>query len=401
MLTPETLHIGLFCDVERRSGVYSYTRALAEQLSAHRFSVELVTIAPTVETQQNLADLRLHCQRVTVLPAYIDDGSRIRQLAQVLADRNFDIFIPNYRETTYAACASGLATSDTKVIGICHNDHESYYRLLERYSDAIEAFVAPTQKVAQELCRIIPSRAEDVRAIPHGIATSTTQRADFSGGPIRLIYHGRLMEEQKATSQLVAVAAELRARGVPFHMTLLGDVADGTNYADMIAQQGLTEHIQLRPSVGPAELNEILAQHHVALLSSQYEGFCLSLAEGMGLGLVGVAMQCGGVIEEYLHDGENGFLVPWGDAAALAQRIEQLSQDQNLWRQMSRSAAESIRSGYSLAAFGQHYAQWMSEIADRETLRRWPRWRPIVVDPQQQRLEAALDFAGRTLGIWN
>jgi len=325
----------------------------------------------------------------------------VRQLANVLKERAFDLFVPNYRETTYAACASGLASTQTKVVGICHNDHESYYRLLERYSEVIEAFVAPTQKVSRELQRLLPARAGDMRWIPHGIAAASEPVADYHGGPIQLIYHGRLMEEQKATSQLIALAAALRTRGVPFQLTLLGDVADETNYAALVSERGLGGQIVLHPSVGPAELHAILAQHHVAVLSSQYEGFCLSLAEAMSQGLVGVAMQCGGVIEEYLRDNANGFLVPWGDVDAMAERIERLARDRALWRQLSRAAADTIRQSYSLDSFGDRYAELLCELAGRDTLRRWPRWRPVVIDPEQQRVEAAVDLAGRALGIWN
>jgi glycosyltransferase involved in cell wall biosynthesis len=55
--------------------------------------------------------------------------------------------------------------------------------------------------------------------------------------------------------------------------------------------------------------------------------------EAMRNALPVVAFEAGG-IRDWLHDGENGFLVPWMDTDIFAEKIDALLADKNLARSM-------------------------------------------------------------------
>lgn len=78
----------------------------------------------------------------------------------------------------------------------------------------------------------------------------------------------------------------------------------------------------------------------VLFIPSRYEGFSLSLIEGMSQGLVPVAYPVG-VVPEIIQDGENGFIVRDQDAAK--NRIRELVENKILREKMSLKAVETAQ----------------------------------------------------------
>lgn len=139
---------------------------------------------------------------------------------------------------------------------------------------------------------------------------------------------------------------------------------------------------------------------HVEILTSEFEGFCLSLAESMGAGMPGVAMECGGVIEEYLHDGENGFVVPQGDLDAMADKIVLLQSNPDLWKKLSIAARKQIHDNYNLELFGKRYSELFCTLNNSDkTFRRWSAIRPVFVSNESV-CSRIVEKCGKTLKIW-
>jgi glycosyltransferase involved in cell wall biosynthesis len=73
---------------------------------------------------------------------------------------------------------------------------------------------------------------------------------------------------------------------------------------------------------------------------SSYEGFGIVYLEAMHFGLPAIAGTIGAA-QELVHHDHNGFLVPPGDAAALARYISLLMADRELLLKMSLTAHRS------------------------------------------------------------
>ncbi len=84
-----------------------------------------------------------------------------------------------------------------------------------------------------------------------------------------------------------------------------------------------------------------LAASDVFALTSLWEGLPRALVEALRTGLPAVCYATDGVVD-VLRDGENGFLVPAGDAEALADRVVRLLTDADLRRRLGAAAAGSI-----------------------------------------------------------
>lgn len=92
--------------------------------------------------------------------------------------------------------------------------------------------------------------------------------------------------------------------------------------------------------LAPAQdkIRDIYARCDVWLCCSKSEGFGLPALEAMACRTPVVSTRSGGP-EDFIVDGFNGYLVPVGDASALAERASRvLLADRNTWRQMSDNA---------------------------------------------------------------
>ncbi len=80
-----------------------------------------------------------------------------------------------------------------------------------------------------------------------------------------------------------------------------------------------------------------MQESHLLVTPSSYEGFGIVYLEAMGFGLPAIGGRAGGA-GEVITPGENGFLIQPGDAAWLAEILEQLAADRERLAQMGAAA---------------------------------------------------------------
>ncbi len=111
------------------------------------------------------------------------------------------------------------------------------------------------------------------------------------------------------------------------------------------------------------ELPKLLCGHSIAFVPSLSEGFSLALVEVMACGLAPIASDIPGN-RETVHDGENGVLIPPGDAAAAAAAIERLRGDRELLERL-REAARAVGERYSWKRIAADTAAAYEEASER------------------------------------
>jgi glycosyltransferase involved in cell wall biosynthesis len=98
-----------------------------------------------------------------------------------------------------------------------------------------------------------------------------------------------------------------------------------------------------------SDIPEITAILDIAVLPSFYEGMGRVILEAMAAGKPVVASRVGGIVE-LVEEGVTGFLVPPGDSAALADRLDRLVSDPELRERFGRLAAKRTGEHFSAAA---------------------------------------------------
>ena len=91
------------------------------------------------------------------------------------------------------------------------------------------------------------------------------------------------------------------------------------------------------------------------------EGLGLSALEAMALGLPVVATKVGGLTDAVEH-GYSGFLVPPGDATAMAKRLRQLIDDPELAKRMGVAAHAAVKDRFSLERMLEQVAEIYREV---------------------------------------
>jgi glycosyltransferase involved in cell wall biosynthesis len=128
------------------------------------------------------------------------------------------------------------------------------------------------------------------------------------------------LEPWKGFSDLVAAIAELARRGRDVRLIILGEGSLRSEIEDQVGRLGLANTVRLP---GTAD-NPLKYFRHADLfvLSSTVEGMPNVLVEAMMCGCTVVATDCPTGPRELLQDGRFGYLVPVGDANAIASGIE-------------------------------------------------------------------------------
>jgi glycosyltransferase involved in cell wall biosynthesis len=179
-----------------------------------------------------------------------------------------------------------------------------------------------------------------------------------SGGAVpRVLFLSNLIAD-KGPLVLVEAIAALHRRGVAIEATFAGAAGDGGTVEDFhaaVARHGLADRVRYVGPVFDAAKHALFASHDAFALPSARDAFALVLLEAMQHGLPTVTTTVG-ALPEIVVDGETGFLVPPGDVAALADRLEQLATRPELRHRLGAAARQRYRERFTLEAFEQRLA---------------------------------------------
>ena len=106
------------------------------------------------------------------------------------------------------------------------------------------------------------------------------------------------------------------------------------------------------------EIDKVLQTKSIYALSSRNEGFPNSLIEAMSQGCACVAFDCKTGPNEIIDDGESGLLAHDGDVDDIADKLQQLIEDENLRHRLSKGAIEKANE-FDKKSF---FAKWDSLI---------------------------------------
>jgi glycosyltransferase involved in cell wall biosynthesis len=179
-----------------------------------------------------------------------------------------------------------------------------------------------------------------------------------------------VLRPEKNPVQLVEAVARLRARGIPARALLIGDGPE----------RGRVEAAARAMGAGPAptvtgyqqDVRPLLGACDAVALCSRSEAFSLAALEAMALARPVVHPAVGGG-PELIRPGEEGFLFPAGDTAALVERLAALS-DPAARRRMGEAARAAVEARFSERAMVERYERTFLELdanrSRRENLRR-------------------------------
>jgi D-inositol-3-phosphate glycosyltransferase len=158
-------------------------------------------------------------------------------------------------------------------------------------------------------------------------APALRERLAPDGAPL-LLYVGRMVTF-KGLDHLLDALALLKCTPAP-RLLLAGDGPHRASLERRARELGIEGRVRFLGAVANADLPRYHAVSDAFVVpSTDHETFCIAACEAMACARPVVAARTGG-LPEVVRDGETGYLVPPGDAAALAERIGALLEDAGL-----------------------------------------------------------------------
>ncbi len=202
-----------------------------------------------------------------------------------------------------------------------------------------------------------------VHFAPPGIDTETYHPGDSgeSKGDYILCV-GRLDDSRKNVRLLFEAYAQLRQRLNDAPRLVLAGLSGPTEQDWARAETlGIRDHVEMHTDVPEDELAALYRNAQLFVLSSNEEGLGLVLAEAMASGTPVVSTDCGGP-STLIEDGQTGFLVRTGDAAALADRMAHVLTHPEKARALGQAGRERVAAEFSVQAAGERFLRMYDEL---------------------------------------
>lgn len=211
----------------------------------------------------------------------------------------------------------------------------------------------------------IPKLADKHLVISCGTPLYDGNKAMYNG-KMKVIYAGRIEIEQKQILLLTKAFIDASYLLTEIEFNIYGN---GRYENQVIAN--IEEHsnvnVNFKGPVAASQIQEVMAQHHIFTLMSDYEGMPVALMEAMACGLVPVCLHEDSGVNEIIIDGYNGFIVK-DRYADYQSKLKILQTNPELWQQMSNNAVKTIREKYSADVTHEKWAEFLSSFNANVTL---------------------------------
>lgn len=174
-------------------------------------------------------------------------------------------------------------------------------------------------------------------------------RAELGVRGVTFVYVGRLWTGKGLTYLLDAFAQLQQTQAVEVSLLLVGDGVDEELLRAQVLANGL-HNVVFRGFEHYDVLPRLYASADVFVFPTLGDPFGMVVLEAMACRLPVIATTASGEIADRVVEGENGYLVPPADAAALCGQMSRLAHDHALRRRMGDASGERVA--------GQSPAQW-------------------------------------------
>jgi glycosyltransferase involved in cell wall biosynthesis len=187
------------------------------------------------------------------------------------------------------------------------------------------AAACPTRRSAYACCAPSFDRNDELRRV-------------WRTRPLRLLYCGRVEQEDKRVLDLLPFIDGASRAGVPFTLTVAGTGSQLARLRHGLASRPHAGRVRLAGQIAPAQMPALYSEHDVLIQPSSTEGLSNALLEAMAAGLVPVVTRTrSGIAGVVTHD-TNAITVPVGDVEAMVSAVALLSSSPSVLERMGRAA---------------------------------------------------------------
>ncbi len=329
---------------------------------ANHCEVAVCCIKQTGELQASLdRRIRVHCMNS-------GEGNHVLlpfKLALLVRGGRFDV-VHSHTWGVYIESAFGALLGGARIL--VHTVHGQYLyyapglasRLKRRLRHFVERMLARAHRrivtVSDAIQKYVRAEvgipAARLLTIHNGVSDAQhTSRPYRSGMPAVFITVGRLVAVKNYAMLLRAFADVVRLHPVS-RLVVVGDGPERSALEALTDELGISGRVEFLGFRQDVQL--LLQEADIFVLSSRYEGISIALLEAMRAGLPAIATRVGGMAE-VLVDGETGILVPGDHQEAMAQAMITLAQSPAERRRLGDQGYARMRDSFSMSVMVERY----------------------------------------------
>lgn len=337
----------LYCiDSLLRGGTELQLTGLIERLDPEEFQPYLLTIRAT--------DVTLtpgNCEHLAWDVPKLFNGSGIKailQLARWLKREEIDIVQTFFQDSTiFAGIAAKLAGTPVRIascrdLGFWSNRKQ---RLLMRsVYPLMNAYICNADIVREHFITHFGLSAKRAKVLRNGIDVEALTFVEHTGQATHIGIVGNMTRQVKRTDLFIRAAGIVAVNHPEVTWHIIGDGHLRTELEQLAKDCNVFDKIVFAGRV--ANVADYLSCLDIGVICSDSEGLSNALLEYLLKGTAAVATAVGGNVE-LIDDGTTGLLVPPDDAAALADALKRLVENNQLRQTLARTARTKIEREYN------------------------------------------------------
>lgn len=263
---------------------------------------------------------------------------RVRKLHRIWKEESPDLVLSCVGKNNFMAIVTTMFTKTKPVVSVVGEAKEEYPNRLMRFLANLLFPYASGVILQTERSRSFFSEKVSRTAVilPNSLNPLFLRKRFQGEREKRIVSVGRL-DANKNHEMMIRAFASLADRYPEYTLTIYGEGELREVLQKLIGSLDLENRVFL-PGVIP-DVADKIEKAAVFLLTSYSEGISNALIEAMALGLPVIATDVpSGGTQELIRHGENGWIIPTGDARALEKAMDTLLSDRKLAEELGKEA---------------------------------------------------------------
>lgn len=363
-------------------GTSAWIRWLLPELNRRGIESDCLCFLHTGEKGPTVSHLERNGVRCSIYKGSHTIEDRVEWIHKEFAMHRPKVFVPNEVPAAYHAIG-WLKQRGVRCVGVIHAQSAAAYAMPKLFAGpdvrrALDAVVCVSKEIERDI-RKSPPPYTSVHRIPCG-APVPDFRAQFAPHRYRLIYSGRLTNEQKRITHVARALCDTVKEVPGTEAIVFGDGPQRDEVERIFSSDGRGLPVKLAGYVEPEEMQAHYAEAHSVILLSEYEGLPVSLMEAMACGCVPICRKIHSGVPELVQDGITGILVG-DDPPQFVEAVRQLRQDGERWNELSRGARRLIEKNYSHTAASDLWVDLLEELLRKPSVVKLIKWPVRMLPP--------------------
>jgi glycosyltransferase involved in cell wall biosynthesis len=329
-------------------GVSTWMRLVLPLFQAAGVEVDVHVIAFDGKPGANCTFFKEQGIPVRWIPWQAHSPYAVRSFRKFFEESQPDVYVPNCIVPAYFA-AGYARHAGVPTVGILHSDDPFYWAVVDEFIKGppefqVSAVVPVSTFLESQVSQTAAAAGVTVCRISYGVPIPS-KVAEPPTSVFRLVYVGRLVEEQKRISEVASALCAITQKIPNLEAWLVGEGEARESVEEIIRKKG-NERVRLLGRVDNTNIYDVLTQCHGLVLLSDYEGLPLSMLEAMAAGVVPICLDVRSGIREALEHGVNGLIVK--DRADNFFAAVKALGDPAKWQKLSLAARETVQQRYSV-----------------------------------------------------